>query len=251
MMTSSNGTFSVLVVRCVGNSPVNGEFPSKRAVTRRFDVSFICAWIKCSVNNRKAGDLRRRRAQYDVTVMWIQGNMQTVIIYRSIYIIKVYKQKQESPATISSVLKNRVGVGNVEKQTCLTTHLLSIECADRPKLYNMFKTRDACVWQSEFPIGFPFEVSALNSLFIIFHDVARIESRCMIKANLVLLVCELYRFFIGKIALALKRSCNFLALNRTNLQTTKACFSTYSMAPNRARAISHEPWNVPLDHYST
>ena len=48
------------------------------------------------------------------------------------------------------------------------------------------KARDANVWQREFPV----EVSALNSIFInIFHDVvARIESRCVIKAKHVLLV---------------------------------------------------------------
>ena len=73
----------------------------------------------------------------------------------------------------------------------LTTHLLSIERADWPKLHEMFKARDANVWQRQFPVGFPVEVSALNSLFInIFHDVvARIESRCVIKAKHVLLVC--------------------------------------------------------------
>ena len=31
--------------------------------------SLICAWINDWVNNRKAGDLRRHRAHYDVTVM--------------------------------------------------------------------------------------------------------------------------------------------------------------------------------------
>ena len=69
----------------------------------------------------------------------------------------------------------------------LTMHLLSIEHADWPKLHDMFKSRDANVWQREFPV----EASALNSIFInIFHDVvARIESRCLIKVKHVLLVC--------------------------------------------------------------
>ena len=73
----------------------------------------------------------------------------------------------------------------------VTTHLLSIERADWPNLHDMFKARDANVWQREFPVGFPVEVSALNSLFIyIFHDVVtRIESKCVIKAKHVLLVC--------------------------------------------------------------
>ena len=33
-------TFSELLALCVGNSPVNGEFPSQGPVTRNFDVSF-------------------------------------------------------------------------------------------------------------------------------------------------------------------------------------------------------------------
>ena len=33
-------TFSALLALCVGNSPVSGEFPSQRPVTRSFDVFF-------------------------------------------------------------------------------------------------------------------------------------------------------------------------------------------------------------------
>ena len=33
-------TFSALLAMCAGNSPVTGEFPTKRAVTRSFDVFF-------------------------------------------------------------------------------------------------------------------------------------------------------------------------------------------------------------------
>ena len=40
-------------------------------VTRSFDVSLICAWINGSVNNGEVGDLRRHRAYYDITVMWL------------------------------------------------------------------------------------------------------------------------------------------------------------------------------------
>ena len=40
MMTSSNETFSALPVLCARNSPVTGEFPSQRPVTRSFDVFF-------------------------------------------------------------------------------------------------------------------------------------------------------------------------------------------------------------------
>ena len=51
-------TFSRLLAICVGNSPVTGEFPVQRPITRNFDV-----------NNGEAGDLSRHRAHYDVTVV--------------------------------------------------------------------------------------------------------------------------------------------------------------------------------------
>ena len=37
--------------------------------------SFICAWINHCVNNHEAGDLRRRRAHYDVIVMSLLGRV--------------------------------------------------------------------------------------------------------------------------------------------------------------------------------
>ena len=40
MMTSSNGNFSALLAICAGNSPVPGEFPTQRPVTRSCDVYF-------------------------------------------------------------------------------------------------------------------------------------------------------------------------------------------------------------------
>ena len=39
-------TFSALLALCAGNSPVTGEFPTQRPVTRSFDVSLICALNK-------------------------------------------------------------------------------------------------------------------------------------------------------------------------------------------------------------
>ena len=60
-------TFSALLAICAGNSPVPGEFPTQRPVTRSFDVFLDLRWV----NNREAGDLRRYRPHYDVTVMRI------------------------------------------------------------------------------------------------------------------------------------------------------------------------------------
>ena len=41
--------------------------------------SLICVWINGCVNNREAGDLRRYRAQYDVTVMISQSYLFTCL----------------------------------------------------------------------------------------------------------------------------------------------------------------------------
>ena len=62
-------TFSALLALSEGNSPVTGEFPAQRPVTRSFDVFFDLRLIEGWVNNREAGDLRRHRAHYNVTVM--------------------------------------------------------------------------------------------------------------------------------------------------------------------------------------
>ena len=70
-------TFSALLAICAGNSPVPGEFPTQRPVTRALMFSLICVWINDWVNNREAGDLRRYRAHYDVSVMseWLSNLM--------------------------------------------------------------------------------------------------------------------------------------------------------------------------------
>ena len=59
-------TFSALLAICAGNSPVSGEFPAQRQVTRSFDVFFD---VRVWVNTREAGHLRRYRIHYDVIVM--------------------------------------------------------------------------------------------------------------------------------------------------------------------------------------
>ena len=63
-------TFSALLALCAGNSPVTGEFSLQRLVMRSFDVFFdLSLNERLSNKNRYAGDLRRHRAHYDVTVM--------------------------------------------------------------------------------------------------------------------------------------------------------------------------------------
>ena len=61
--------FSALLAICAGNSPVTGEFPTQRPVTRSFDVFFDLRPNNGWVNNGEGGDLRHNRAYYDVIVM--------------------------------------------------------------------------------------------------------------------------------------------------------------------------------------
>ena len=62
-------TFSVLLAICAGESPGNSSHKGQWLWRGALMFSLICAWINGWVNNREAGDLRRHRAHYDVTVI--------------------------------------------------------------------------------------------------------------------------------------------------------------------------------------
>ena len=63
-------------VRGIHRSPVNS--PHKGQWRGVWMFSLICVWIKGWVNNRKAGDLRRYRAHYDIIVMLIVEHIDPV-----------------------------------------------------------------------------------------------------------------------------------------------------------------------------
>ena len=68
MMTSSNGNIFRGTGHLCGGIHRPGEFTAQRPVTRSFDVFFdlrLNKWLS------EAGDLRRSRAQYDVTVIGV------------------------------------------------------------------------------------------------------------------------------------------------------------------------------------
>ena len=58
-------------LRGIHRSPVNSLHKGQWRGALMF--SLICAWINGWVNNREAGDLRRHRGHYDVTVMYKDG----------------------------------------------------------------------------------------------------------------------------------------------------------------------------------
>ena len=70
LMTYKKGTFSALLALCAGNSPITGEFSiTKASDTELWCSSLIYARTRGWVNNRDAGDMRRYRAHYDVTLI--------------------------------------------------------------------------------------------------------------------------------------------------------------------------------------
>ena len=74
-LTSKKHQTSSLLALSKGDPPVTGGVSLQRASKygKRLQFmmmfSLICTWINGWVNNRDAGDLRRHRAHYDVTVM--------------------------------------------------------------------------------------------------------------------------------------------------------------------------------------
>ena len=72
-------------VRGIHRSPVNSTHKGQWRGALVF--SLICVWIKGWVNNREAGELRRYRTHYDVTVM----NLRTV--YHKFQHIEAWKKR--------------------------------------------------------------------------------------------------------------------------------------------------------------
>ena len=108
-----------------------------------------------------------------------------------------------------------------------TTHLLSIERADWPNLRDTFKARDANLWQHEFPLVFPVEVSALNSISInIFMTLMLIlKADAWLKQNMSYWPINSLDFALKKTALTLKRSCNFFRVKSNELKDQQDMFS--------------------------
>ena len=62
-------TFSALLAICTGNSPVSGEFPAQRPVTRSFNVFFDLRLNEWLSKHSSGWWLVRYHSHYDVTVM--------------------------------------------------------------------------------------------------------------------------------------------------------------------------------------
>ena len=82
-------TFSASQAIYAWNSLITGEFPAKRPVTRSYDVFFdLRGWV----NNRETDDLRRHRAQYDVTLMVNRFTFNPTYLM-SFFFVKMHREK--------------------------------------------------------------------------------------------------------------------------------------------------------------
>ena len=68
-------------VRGIYRSPVNSRTKDSDAELNIF--SLIYAWINGRVNNHEAGDLRRYRAHYDLTVLYMHNPI--AVVYNSVF----------------------------------------------------------------------------------------------------------------------------------------------------------------------
>ena len=86
----------------IHRSPVNS--PHKGQWRGALMFSFICAWISGCVNNREAGDLRRRRTHYDVTLMI------TDLVLNMLETCQCWKMRVVMMSTLSILVAPRVVV---------------------------------------------------------------------------------------------------------------------------------------------
>ena len=111
-------TFSALLALCVGNSPVTGDFPSQRPVTRCFDVFFQLRlnkrlskqswgwlWRHCNVcNNHTTRRLRRNQGLPQIMVMPFYQYMIPVIKIRRSHDRLIFTMEILTPEKKDSVI---------------------------------------------------------------------------------------------------------------------------------------------------
>ena len=89
MMTSSNGNISALLALCARNSPVTGESPSQRPVTRSLDVFF-----DLRLNKRLSKQSRRRLFETPLHSLWRHCNVINALLTDTCYRVKNEEYQQ-------------------------------------------------------------------------------------------------------------------------------------------------------------
>ena len=101
-------------VRGIHRSP--GNSPQKDQWRGALMFSFICAWINGRVNNRKAGDLRRHHAHYDVTVM--QYEVMTDSLIKTMNNVVLLSTMINSSPPCAAYMRQWIGSASVQIMAC-------------------------------------------------------------------------------------------------------------------------------------
>ena len=179
-MTSSNGNiFRITGPLCGGIHlwPVNSPQKGQWRIALMF--SLICAWINGWMNNREAGDLRRHRAHYDVTVMVAQGERIKGTIGEDMSCLRKacfhvmtslhWRSRWRILMTVLSLHCNGVIMGTMASQITSLTTIYSIvhSGADQRKLLWEFNktATEVRTWINVYVYGIGHVVYMISSLF--------------------------------------------------------------------------------------
>ena len=105
--------FSALLVLCAGNSPVTGEFPTQRPVTRSFDVFFDLRLNERLSKQSWGWWFESHRVHYDVIVMNLYGRIVvintkntcsvSVFPYANVCLVLFYLPYQKLTSSVGSI----------------------------------------------------------------------------------------------------------------------------------------------------
>ena len=126
-------TFSTLRDLCEGNSPATSEFLSKGQRRGALMLSLMCAWTNGWPNHRYAGDLRHRRAHYDITVMMESMTVQITYFINHAVRVLLCHCTWNNPALGSALLLNT--------PTALSNDIASLRNAVIPLVPRSFFTK--------------------------------------------------------------------------------------------------------------
>ena len=186
-MTSSNGNISALLALCAGNSPVTGEFPSQRPVTRSFDVFFNLRLNK-QLSKQSWGwwvetpsrSLWRNCNVYGITFVW--NNM---LLTGRFAIVTNFVKSQHVHLQTTLVYITEAIWGNPYSECKHGFHdkTLLLNAANLLRHLGPFSTY---VWERSRPI----HLWSLLSLAEIFHSIDRERTRAPIVTQALWVQCD-------------------------------------------------------------
>ena len=130
-------TFSALLAICAGNSPVPVNSPHKGQWRGALVFPLIYARINGWVNNGEAGDLRRHRIHYDVTVMThssmlrILASRRKIHVYNKLFSVQTYIDLYVDYETYRNRPLLRIEFNfnpSTDKCTCSCIHCAGCNC---------------------------------------------------------------------------------------------------------------------------